>query len=855
MKKVTLGLFLVCLSIMLTFFSYGSVYALGTPNTIYPDNILEYVDLTNISAFDINDKYIAYTLDKSTVTLFCKENREYSIFSGFTNISKIKLTSNSLVIADQNSIKVIKEYNRNNIITLPEISLNNIKALDIYTDNSSILIGTIDSTTFKLYKYSLQFDTQINNPIHTITPSIINFDNAFMMAINNKTAYIVYKKLPAGEKYTTGLCKISLSTNTNNIQILDPFQANARVIDTFIYNDTEYITTFTNEILYLLSSENEILSNINISTTGDLSTNAFPIFEISDLQFFDNKIYISDVEYKTIQSVTITQNNDEYIMQSDSIIIGSSSFDYGRFNSISDIWVQGDVLITSDTNNNRLHILKSNESHFINIPTNATNPHNLAIDSNQNIYFSVLIDGKNHLLKYNYSNSAYTLSQDYSKYNNTDLGYISDICTTNSDTIFMVDSTNNNILYLSANNLIKLENTILKSLNFNTSSQIKYLKSQNLLVISTDNMVYIVSTDGQILDNISISNLKQIVVDSDKCYAITNSSIITLDISNDNTFNNSLTTSFNSTNYTKFTYDIIQRRLIAFDYKRSCLVSINFNEDTTPFNFSDISDTTPLQTNSTLIPLKITNALIYDYPYELGNIYNLDGSIDTGIAIEVYDKYYRIIFKENNELKCGFVRKSLVTKVNHTYNPIDVITTNQVISVYKYPTLLTYQGNRIVSNTLPIGKSITLTYEFPISLDGKVFYMYQVGNEIGFIFNADVVLSDNKTIKNLNTDNASIHLIGKETTILYDSDLTTPLKTLKENDRIYVEKYDKKENYTKVILKDSNLNTIEGYVLTQDITMDKLDNSKIILIIVIIASVVLLTLIIVSYIIIKKKNK
>ena len=54
------------------------------------------------------------------------------------------------------------------------------------------------------------------------------------------------------------------------------------------------------------------------------------------------------------------------------------------------------------------------------------------------------------------------------------------------------------------------------------------------------------------------------------------------------------------------------------------------------------------------------------------------------------------------------------------------------------------------------------------------------------------------------------------------------------NDRIYVESYDKHQEYTQIIYKDENLNTIKGYIKTDYIEMDKLDNTKIILIIIII---------------------
>ena len=62
---------------MLTTFSYIQVNAEEDSQTteietIYPENILDYTNLSEISAFDINNEYIIYTQNKSDITLFEK---------------------------------------------------------------------------------------------------------------------------------------------------------------------------------------------------------------------------------------------------------------------------------------------------------------------------------------------------------------------------------------------------------------------------------------------------------------------------------------------------------------------------------------------------------------------------------------------------------------------------------------------------------------------------------------------------------------------------------------------------------------------------------------------------------------
>ena len=861
MKKVYFGLFLLVLSIMLTTFSYIQVNAEEDSQTteietIYPENILDYTNLSGISAFDINDDYIVFTKNKSDIIIFEKKARNYKTISGFSQISKIKFASNFIIVADSENIKVIQGFNNNpQILKINEISVLNSKAIDIYTNENYIYIATIDNTTFKLFKYNLDLTFETNNPVLTVTPSTDVFSKAFMVAINDKSAYVVYKT-STDEKYTTGLCVLDFNKNynTENVEILDTFWTNARVVDTFWFENNEFLVTFTNEILYLLSPSNQKYASVNISTQGNLETNTFPIFEITDIEFYNNLIYVSDSTYKTIQTFEITPDDTDFSLQSKEIVLCGNSFDRGRFDGVKDIFVQGQNYYVSDTLNNRIQILKNNHSEFISgLSTNAT-PHSTKLDANLNLYFVETEASQSKLVKYKYENGTYVLDSKSFKVNGENIGNISDICIAKSNSVFAIDSDRDKVYYLADNNLVELTNTSLYSIDFSNTSQIEYIKKLNKFVVSSGNNLYYINTDGEVLNSLNIPNLKEITSDFDCIYAITNDKIYLVKCL-ENLLELGENMSFDTTNYTSFSFDILSRKMIAFDCNRSCLIKFDCNLTNPPFTLSDITKSQALQTTSTLLPLKLTNNFIFDYPYELGNVYETNSKNNNCIAIEEYDDYYRILFESENQLKSGYVKKSNSQKIEYKYNPISVITTNQLVPVYKYPTLLKYDDERLVVKNLEINISIILLYTFPVSLDGKEFYLYQFGDNIGFIFNADVVLNENKTIKNLNTENASIRLIGKETTILLAEDKETKILVLNDKDRIFVENYDKKAEYTKVIFKDKDLNTIEGYVFTNDIQMDQLDNSKIILIIIIVASIIILALIVISYFVIKKKNK
>ena len=214
------------------------------------------------------------------------------------------------------------------------------------------------------------------------------------------------------------------------------------------------------------------------------------------------------------------------------------------------------------------------------------------------------------------------------------------------------------------------------------------------------------------------------------------------------------------------------------------------------------------------------------------------------------------MFKDNKNLKIGFLAKANAQISQHnTASKLNVKTTNQNVPVFKYPTLLKHNGEAIISEYIPIDTNITISNKlYPVSIDNKLFYAFENNGTIGYILNTDVILNDNSSIINLYNNNATIKVIGEDTVYIYAEDKTTILATINNDDRINVENYDKHSEYTLVHFKTDKLTTITGYVKTDYIEMDKLDNSKIVLIIVIIISIIMLVVIVVSYIVIKKKK-
>jgi len=852
MKKVFFSLIILVVSIMLAPFSYKSVNAEETIQieTIYPEDILDYTNLTNISTFSINDNFIAYTLDKSTLTLLKKSTREYFKIEGFNNISKIKFAKDKIIVADSSKIRIVDTNNLNvsyeQLASLSDISLDTVQALDIHITDNQVLIGIIINNTFKLYEYSIDLETTKTNPIKTVQSSY--YSDAFMLAINNHNAYIVYNTSENGT--TTGLCIQNFITNAPVVQ--DKFKPYARVIDTFYYNETEYIITFTNEILYLLSSDGSSVCSVNIETQENLDDYHFPILKVTDIDFYNNQIYVCDSTYKTIQTFDIIESNDTINLKSQEILLCSSSFDKGRFNNVSDIYLQGSNIFTADTKNNRIHYIKDNKSYFIDDLETDSKPSNVVVDNENKLYLIKNDSYKSTICRYIFENNQYKKHSEYNTIGNINIGFISDTCVTNANTVYLLDYTNEKILSLSNNGL----ETIRKFDNINENSKIEYLKGLDKLALLNDSNLYLLNLNGNISAQIQLTNCIDITVDFDKIYTHSSNNQIGLVLLKNNELTQDTKTITIPNNITNLNFDIVKRKMIGFESNRSCLVSFDCNLTPSPFTIPEIVKQEPLKDSDILLPINlIQTCLIYEYPYEIGDFYNIDGSITQCIGIGEFDNYYQVLFNHSDEVKIGYLLKSNSNVVEYNYNPINVITTYKNVAIYRYPTILKYNNQRLITSTLDINTPLTLSCDFPISIDGKTFYVYKKQNTIGFIFSVDVVLNQNTNIKNLNTENATVKLMGEEKITLLDEDKQTKILDIQDNSRIYVENYDKHSDYTYIIYKDSDLNTYEGYIETKNIQMDELDNSQLILILIIVISVILLALIIVAYFVIKKKNK
>lgn len=869
MKRFFVTFFILALGIFLTpnFYSVSADIIdnddLGI-KTIYTDDILEYQNIDGISKLAVGKNYIAYSLDNQNIKVFNINSKEYKDISCSGTISKLEIALDNLLIASNAGVKAV------NLNTLEPTALDiesNRNIVDFYVDDSTIYVGYINDNSFKLTEYYLNLIIkEQTRTIYTDTESKLS--DAQALALNDTTAYILCGSSSKTLYKLDFTSSISPKTLTEAITTI-PF----KIIDTFYYDNVPYVIAFTSECLYLY---NNSLVEICNTTNDPISKDQL---HISDFDFYNNKIYIADNRTSKniaessgyIQEYSIeTERNEvsgkiETKFSSTRTLICSKSSETGRFNEASGLMVSGDTILVADSKNNSIHLINKNGSKFTttNLSTgnieNLKSLGNLILDKDLNLYVVANYMSGSSILKFNYNkeHNSYNYADSFDSVSTQKIGFISSI-SAYQNTIYALDYTQNKLLVVSKD--ILQESNLDSSITLTSTSKISCLKSSENIVIHNNDTIYLTNSVGRVLDSVSTPNFISITTDYTKVYGIYDNKIYSYSITNQTiTDDSNIIDSNKLSNINLIHFDIATRKMYGFNKSRGCLVTFDFSTDNAPFALNNIDTPTPLTNESMILPIELKNSpIIYEFPNLVGTPYNKDGSVTNAIGIEDFGNEYRILFNNNGKLTSGFISKtSALTKENNCDDFYKVITINKKVPIYKYPTLLRINNDIVKVGELELKTSIYVKSDkFPISIDDKYFYEYEDDNgNIGYIFHADIVSDDSKNISYIESNNATIKIIGADNVIVYADDKEEELLTLKNSTRIYVEEYSSDSEYTKIKYIDSNQKTTIGYVKTEYIEMDKLDNTKIVLIIVIILSVILLNVITISYIAIKKKKK
>lgn len=141
-----------------------------------------------------------------------------------------------------------------------------------------------------------------------------------------------------------------------------------------------------------------------------------------------------------------------------------------------------------------------------------------------------------------------------------------------------------------------------------------------------------------------------------------------------------------------------------------------------------------------------------------------------------------------------------------------------------YTVVMTATTKLSDDSTLIADQQVTTTYKFTILKTNIAQKSFNVSKGTGFVIDKIFRIKDNEKIEITEQykNSVTIKIITTEEVHLYsDSNESEKIKVLSTNDYIYTENYNPSSAYTKVIVRDENLNLYEGYVKTSNITASK----------------------------------
>jgi len=868
-------------------------------STFYPkftkddelSEVQHYINLSNITYFGITDNLFCYTLDNNSIYVYDLINKtiKFNIsHNDINNINYINCTDNYLFVSSNNQLFV---FNLNTFDSLNPTytTLSQIveyKLIDIYFTDETILIGIISQDNkFKV----LEFDNDLNF-IYQYSPNEeIPSNYPSQLSINNHDAYMIYGTT---ENNQNMICKL---TNYRNIDLLIKSVA-YKITDTINISQVEYNN---DNYLALTNISGVCLLNTDILFDDDIS-NDYPteyvytvlenqpappnnaittgyISKAYDIKTKDNLLYVSDYTGKFIQTFTlttkITNEIEKTTIVANEIILGSTGGDVGRFNGKVDYTItDSNNIYVADTLNNRIQIIDNQNNTIKEIkafsgfiqPNTQVKPRDIIKDSYRNLYFIGNYDNSNNFnLIFKFNNSENSLATIIPN----DFGAISDITIDTLDTLYFINST--------TNKLYKQQNTDLKEIEvdqeikamLDSNAKIKFLNNKNLLMIYNINTIALLTTSGEkviIKDNFNISDL---TLDfENNIYILNGNSIKVYSIKDTDIVIENTHTSNNLSYYANIEINKENGDILAFNTNRSALEIIKNISSTNfenPFNIA--KDCYLEEINN---PIKINdNSLIYKLPGIIGNSISPTSKVVYPIASITIGNvnYTQVIYNLDNNINFGYIREKDILKT-YTFetNKQTIIAINKEVSIYTLPTINNFELEK--KETLKLGKitrksTLTALGTLPISFDTALgstelveFYVVSYDNKIGFVNTADFTLKNESVINKLKDKNATIKILDDNKYItVYDEDLNE-IGVLHNNDKIVVENFNAKEEYTSIYYYDEDLNEIHGLIKTKYIKLDKVNNTVKLVLYISLAAVVLGVILVIVYIKIKKNS-
>lgn len=829
-----------------------------TPTISQNETVSNYINLDNITYFTVQGDWIYYTLDGTSLKMYNTNTKvTESLNHTFTSIDYITNAFGYIFVSDNKTLKPFKNsiHLENAISSKP----NAYDHISMYEKGDALYISYIKDDCLFYEVYSFDYDTMsfsqqsIKKIYGTDHENIFNDVTMFTSSYNK--VFFVSSVSSSNVFYVGSISDVAFTYKTE------------RAFDTLNAKKISYISYETLDLLVVIGERLKIYDTVNemylskevrIHNNG---LNAYTTGQLCSPQFVDihdNLIYVSD-KYgtsKNIQSFTVGSEG----LVLDKTILASLSHDVGRFYNAEDVlYKDSTTMYVADTKNNRIQIFTANGVTVLDdFGVEYTNayPKSLMLDEYNNLYFTISSDSnKSNILKYD-GEDILVVRENASSLADTTITY--------NNVIYAIDYINHKVIRLNddgtATPIYSNSNT------FSNKAKIEHITYLDALLIYDQGKFTLLDNLGNEKSTKTITGVIDYTVDhSGNVYLMTNTAMYSIRVASDYTINtapSAFTYTGDFSIYSTLTLNTSSNTLYLFNSDRQCIESFR-SSNILPIGILapvDAYNNTALTTIDQVLPAKITStSLIYEYPYNLGTMYNTDDSIKNLLVVGSHEDYYYVLFNHNNSLTSGYIKKDRVTIQSIVANEKDVITTNDNVTIYKYPTILKHNGNIFSEDALVKNMKITVSSLFPVSIDNKNFYIYEYEEKIGFICSADVVIGTSH-IDYLPTLNATIHIIDKTDCVVVYTEASSEsetIATLENNRRIYIdmESYDKTSEYTLITYIDDNENAVSGYIKTNNIKPDGVDTNSVILIVIIVVTIVIFLALVITFYQIKKKRK
>ncbi len=824
MKKFLFGALLIVSSLM--FSIKTPVYAESTTNKTSTE-VLTFFEgqnqhnIGNISSFAINNDLIYYVNDNG-INCFNTTTKTTKPLPGtYQNITNLKHTKSYVTFLADGKLRFLRDNTE--ILFFYEdghIECDAFNVFETTTGNvTDLYISYIKGTQLHFVKIQItntnnELESFVTYPIHTSCD--ISGKNVIGLCLNDSYTYLLVAN---GLNYD--ILKVKNSTIHGNVEItpLDfsytyPPTA-CTSFELFSNGENNYfLLNETNHIFDVLKEIENRVEPVEHLITDRISGESFKLgefSEITDIKYYNNKIYVADSINKNIQGFTF-ENNE---LNPAEVLIASNCLENGYFKGVNDFdVVDENTLLISDTEHNRIQKI-TNENITVLDKYSATNLQSPKFyqSSNKQIYYYFF---DNKLIKENGNNVV-----------EINIGTnIADLKVDAYSNVYYLNYNDNKLYIINSNT--NIPQVVIENLTLTANSKLEILN--DAIIISNGNTLKLYELTGEEVCTLPLTgNLTDFTSDYyGNLYCITNLGITKV-VNNNHILEESSTINYNTTNLTLIRLNKVTGELIAYNNENCNFIKItreNFVNDLS--SFTQICNPFELQPQETILKsgIVLNDTFISNYPYNTGLGDYLNQEEKVFVLDEIENSYY-IMYNKENKLAYGYINKNYLS-VNEPLIGLQTkyIVINKNIKLYKMPTILKDGNNSFVYDSVPLDTILTVVNLNLVSIDNSEYFAIKTkNNKILYVNSCDVTLATATDITSLPDLNAEILATDGEMVNLYleDSEKSIIIMKLNNNQKVYVENYDISKEFTLVTVITEEKQEVKGFVLTKNLKL--IDNN------------------------------